>query len=66
MIIWSGDTVMKPEIFRQSLACFYIVGDNGILSDINHIYRNTLFAVEYYKLVYISIRYCSENIDTEK
>ena len=57
---------MKPEIFRQSLAGFYVVGDNGILSDINHIYRNTSFAVEYYKLVYISIRYCSENIDAEK
>ena len=66
MIIWSGDTVMKPEIFRKSLAGFYVVGDNGILSAINHIYRNTSFAVEYYKLVYISIRYCSENINTEK
>ena len=38
----------------------------GILFAINHIYRNTLFAVEYYKLVYISIRYCSENIDAKK
>ena len=57
---------MKPEIFRKSLAGLYVVGDNGILSAINHIYRNTSFAVEYYKLVYISIRYCSENIDAKK